>query len=143
MYTSPMDPSWEPQPEGKRLAEALQRKIRESGLGYSEVERRLGMGKDTLRHILSGRVELKAKHVYGVLKALGVAPPEFFAEFYGLLTPSQVASQHLHPQFLPSLFRVERGAVWFIARKLKEKGILTDAEVEAFVAEFERKGPTL
>jgi transcriptional regulator with XRE-family HTH domain len=143
VYNSPMDPSWEPQPEGRRLAEALQRKIRESGLGYSEVERRLGMGKDTLRHILSGRVELKVKHVYGVLMALGIAPPEFFAEFYGLLTPLQAANQNLHPQFVPSLFRVQSAAVWFIARKLKEKGILTDAEVEAFVAEFERKGPTL
>ncbi|HVF58821.1 MAG TPA: helix-turn-helix transcriptional regulator [Thermoanaerobaculia bacterium] len=133
-----MDPSGAAQPEGQQLAQALRRKIREAGLSYGEVERRLGMGKDTLRHILSGRVELKVKHLYGVLGALGIEPAQFFAEHYGLLTPLQAANQNHHPH-VPSLSLIQSAAIWFIARRLKEKGILAEDEMEAFVTEHERK----
>src|SRR5688500_5157940 len=78
-----MHPSQKAEEGAREIARALQRQIRLAGLSYSEVERRLGMGRDYLRQLLAGRVDLKAKHVLGVLAAIGVEPADFFAELLG------------------------------------------------------------
>jgi transcriptional regulator with XRE-family HTH domain len=141
-----MHPQQKGEEGGRELAEALRRKIRLAGLSYSEVERRLGMGRDYLRQLLAGRVDLKVKHVLGVLAAIGVEPADFFAELLGPPTLASVASRTgyaFEPEFPARLLRVQSAALWFLARKLRDKGILTDDEVESFVREFERGGPRL
>ncbi len=138
-----MHPSQKAEDGGRELAGALQRKIRQAGLSYAEVERRLGMGKDYLRQLLVGRVDLKVKHVFGVLAAIGVEPADFFAELLGppsLASASARTGYAFHPEFPTSLLGAQSAAVWFLARKLRDKGILTDDEVDSFVREFERGG---
>ena len=126
---------------GRELTEALRRTIRQAGLSYAEVERRLGMGRDSLRQLLAGRVDLKVKHLLGVLAAVGIEPAAFFAEQFGPpATPRYPlpSASPLHPDFAARLQRVENAALWFLARKLRDKGLLTDDEVESYVEEFER-----
>lgn len=124
--------------ESGRWREALERKIRHAGLTYRDVERKLGTGRDYLRHVLSGRLELKAKHILGILAALEVPPPEFFGEIYGLVPPDALADEPIHPSFTLAGRKVEKRAVWFIARKLAEAGIISEEDVAAWVAEWER-----
>jgi transcriptional regulator with XRE-family HTH domain len=130
-----MHPRQKAEDGGRELAEALKRRIRQAGLSYSEVERRLGMGKDYLRQILAGRVDLKVKHVLGVLAAIGVEPADFFAELLGPPTLASTAGRTgyaFHPEFPATLRDVQGAAMWFLARRLREKGILTDDEVDWF-----------
>ncbi|MGH2668440.1 MAG: helix-turn-helix domain-containing protein [bacterium] len=141
-----MHPQQKAEDGGREVAEALRRKIRQAGLSYSEVERRLGMGRDYLRQLLAGRVDLKVKHVFGVLAALGVEPADFFAELLGPPTLAATAARTgyaFHPEFPASLLGVQSGVLWFLARKLKDKGLFTDDEVDSLVREFERGGPRL
>jgi transcriptional regulator with XRE-family HTH domain len=129
--------------KGNKLVETLRQKIREAGLTLREVEERLGLGKDYLRHVLSGRVDLKLKHVLAILAVLGLDPGPFFAEVYG--SPTALAGpprDTLQPQLGDSQVRTRSGAAWFLARKLWEHGILTDEEIEAFATRFNAIGPT-
>jgi transcriptional regulator with XRE-family HTH domain len=129
--------------KGNKLVETLRQRIREAGLTLREVEERLGLGKDYLRHVLSGRVDLKLKHVLAILEVLGLDPGPFFADVYGsaaaLAGPPR---DTLQPQLRDSQARVRSSAAWFLARKLWEHGILTDEEIEAFVTRFNASGPS-
>ncbi len=124
--------------EGRKYLDALQRKIRQAGLTMRDVEGKLGTGRDYLRHILSGRLEAKLKHVLGILAVLEVPPAEFFGEIYGLVRPDSLPGEPIHPSFAVANRKLEKGAVWFIARKLQEEGIISAEEVAAWVAEWER-----
>ena len=138
-----MHPRQQGEEGGREVTEALQRAIRQAGLSYAEVERRLGMGRDYLRQLLAGRVDLKVKHVLAVLAAIGVEPAGFFAEHFGPPSLASVEARTgyaFRPEFPASLLRVQSGVLWFLARKLRDKGLLTDEEVESYVREFER-GP--
>jgi transcriptional regulator with XRE-family HTH domain len=141
-----MHPGQKGEEGGRELTQALQRQIRLAGLSYSEVERRLGMGRDYLRQLLAGRVDLKVKHVLGVLAAIGVEPADFFAGHFGPPSLASVEARTGHafePEFPARLLRVQSAALWFLARKLRDKGLLTDGEVESYVREFESGGPRL
>jgi transcriptional regulator with XRE-family HTH domain len=141
-----MHPRLRAEEGGRELAEALQRRIRQAGVSYAEVERRLGMGRDYLRQLLAGRVDLKVKHVLGVLAAIGVEPADFFAELYGpppLAAVTARTGYAFDPDFPPRLLRVQSAALWFLAKKLRDKGVFSDDEVDAFVREFEKGGPRL
>ena len=134
-----MDPSSLVETEGKRLAEALQKKIREAGKSYGAVERRLGMGKDTLRHVLSGRVELKVKHVFGILAALDLEPKAFFVEHFGLpVSHEDVADQQRLISLIEASRRLHREGFDLIARILKEKGMLSDDELQFLIWKLRR-----
>ncbi|MGH7561868.1 MAG: helix-turn-helix domain-containing protein [Gemmatimonadales bacterium] len=124
--------------EGQKYLDALQRKIRQSGRTLRDVEGKLGTGRDYLRHLLSGRLEIKLKHVLGILAVLEVPPAEFFGEIYGLVHPDSLPGEPIPPQFAVANRKLETGAVWFIARKLQEEGIIGAEEVAAWVAEWER-----
>ncbi len=98
------------------------------------------MGKDYLRQILSGRVDLKVKHLVAILGAVGLPPRDFFADFYGRRTPPP-----FHHPFGGRLVYLEgppagagppNPAVAFLARRLRERGILTDEEAAGLVMEF-------
>jgi transcriptional regulator with XRE-family HTH domain len=125
--------------KGRRLREALRRKIGGAGLSLRDVEGRIGLGRDYLRHLLSDRVDLKISHVLGMLEVLKLDPGAFFAEVYELPAPVRRPAEPVHPQFPSSQHRTPGGAIWFVARKLKERGILTDEDIDAFVAEFDHE----
>ena len=138
-----MEPLQVAKQDGQRLAAALQRAIRREGLSYSKVERRLGMGKDYLRQLLNGRVDLKVKHVLAVLTAIGVPPADFFAELFG--PPSLAVGSRAtgFPDLPPPLFGVQNSPLWFLARKLRDKGLLTDEEINDLMRELQKGGPGL
>ncbi len=126
------------------MAGALRRAIRREGLSYSEVERRVGMGKDYLRQLLSGRVDLKIKHVLAVLTAIRVSPADFFAEVFGPPTVGMVSRStgySFQPEFPSYLFGVQNAALWFLARKLRDKGVLSEEEIDGLMREFQKAGP--
>lgn len=52
------------------------------------VEDQLGMGEGYLGQLLRGNLDLKVKHVMGVLRVIGMEPAEFFSTLYsGALSP--------------------------------------------------------
>lgn len=93
-----MNPGDRSHEEVRRVAEALKRKIQESGLPYREVEERAGIGRDYLRQVLRGSVKLRLEHVFTILDALDVPPAAFFAELYGPVpTALPVRTRRLGP----------------------------------------------
>jgi len=136
--------------KGRLLREALRQAIHAKGLSLREVEQRLGLGKDYLRHLLSGRVDLKVKHALGVLEVLSLDPGTFFGEVYppparpagegpGAKAFAPGSRDPFEPASPERRHRSRSGAGWFLARKLREQGIFDDADVEAFVAELDRE----
>lgn len=63
----------------QHYAGVLRQAVRAAGFSISEVERQLGMGPKALRRVLCGAVELKLKHVLGVLRIIGMSEEEFFS----------------------------------------------------------------
>ncbi len=133
-----MDPQQAATAKGEKVLALLRQKIHEAGLSFREVEQRMGLGKDYLRHLLSGRVDLKLKHVLAVLEVLEVHPAVFFAQTYGYTAHPSSPGDELYQHLPPGRRPVRSGAVWYIAMKLKERGILSAEEVDSFVREFER-----
>lgn len=70
----------------KRLADFVRLKIRSTGHFQNAVERRLGWGEGYLSQLLRGNQDLKVKHVYAILRAIGVPPAEFFSQLAALET---------------------------------------------------------
>lgn len=68
----------------KRLADFLRLKIRSAGHFQNAVERRLGWGEGYVSQLLRGNQDLKVKHVYAILRVIGVSPAEFFAQLAAL-----------------------------------------------------------
>jgi transcriptional regulator with XRE-family HTH domain len=68
--------------EVRRFARLLEATVRVSRVPVREVERRLGMGAGTLPRIFSGKIDLKIRHVLGVLAALDVPADRFFETAY-------------------------------------------------------------
>jgi hypothetical protein len=58
-----------------RMREALRGR-----LSYSQIEEALSMCGGYLSVILSGEVELRVSHVFGILKVIGMSPWDFFAD---------------------------------------------------------------
>lgn len=68
----------------KRLADFVRLKIRSTGHFQNAVERRLGWGEGYLSQLLRGNQDLKVKHVYAILRAIGVPAAEFFSQLAAL-----------------------------------------------------------
>jgi transcriptional regulator with XRE-family HTH domain len=68
--------------EVRRFARLLEATVRVSRVPVREVERRLGMGAGTLPRIFSGKIDLKMRHILGVLAALDVPADRFFETAY-------------------------------------------------------------
>jgi transcriptional regulator with XRE-family HTH domain len=62
-----------------RYSKLLRHAIRAAGFTVAGVERKLGIGEKGLQRILNGRVDLKMRHVFEVLRVIGVPEDEFFA----------------------------------------------------------------
>jgi hypothetical protein len=64
----------------RRMREALRTAARQSRLSYSQIEEALGMCGGYLSVIFAGKVELRVAHVFGILRAIGAEPRQFFVE---------------------------------------------------------------
>ena len=68
----------EPDKEVKRYLELLEGLIKVENFSIREVERRLGWGKGTLNAIFRSKIELKLRHLFGILDLLGYTPEQFY-----------------------------------------------------------------
>lgn len=68
----------EPDKEVQRYLELLEGLIKVENFSIREVERRLGWGKGTLNAIFRGKIELKLRHLFGILDLLGYTPEQFY-----------------------------------------------------------------
>ncbi len=66
-----------------RLREELRRRVRESGSTQRALEAANGFTRGYLSQVLQGHVTLTARHVFGIILALGVPPAEFFSRLFG------------------------------------------------------------
>lgn len=73
-----MLPAMEVEKEVQRYLELLEGVIKVEGFSIREVERRLGWGKGTLNGIFRGKIELKLRHLFGILDLLGYTPEQFY-----------------------------------------------------------------
>jgi transcriptional regulator with XRE-family HTH domain len=70
------------QEEELRIARLLETVFQAARIPTAELEKRTGLASGTLARIFRGEVDLKFRHVFGVLDALAVAPGEFFRLAY-------------------------------------------------------------
>ena len=69
--------------EVKRAARLLETMMKMAGVNRQELDQRMGAGRGYSSQVLSGRMELKYRHILGMLEALNVEP----ATFFGILFP--------------------------------------------------------
>jgi len=68
--------------EQARLLELLKELIARSGRTQREIERALGVGHGWLRLLLTGKSELKVRHIFDLAPLLGFTPAQFFHQAY-------------------------------------------------------------
>lgn len=68
--------------EVRRATQLLEALIQAIGMSREEVEQRLEASPGYLGRLLSGRVELKLRHILAVLRALEIEPSLFFHTLY-------------------------------------------------------------
>jgi transcriptional regulator with XRE-family HTH domain len=79
--------------EIKRILELLRTLSRMLGLTNREIERRMGLTPSYLSRLYGGFIEVKLEHVFGIARAMGLKPGEFFEFAYPSRTepPSDAA----------------------------------------------------
>jgi transcriptional regulator with XRE-family HTH domain len=133
----PTTPLGRAEHETRRWRRALADRI--GGTPLRRIEREMGVGRDYLRHLMSGRIEMKAKYLLGVLAVLEVPPYEFFGQLYGLARPEDLPlAEPAFPRFGELRRTGETEAVRFIAKKLVEAGIIDEETAVEWVKEFMR-----
>jgi transcriptional regulator with XRE-family HTH domain len=68
--------------EVRRATKLLETVMQAAGLTRKELDQRLGAGPGYVSQVLTGRMELKFRHVLAVLRALEVEPNVFFQTLY-------------------------------------------------------------
>jgi hypothetical protein len=68
--------------EIRRARKLLETLVKISGLNRQEVDRRLGQGRGYSSQVLTGRVELKYRHILTFLEVVDVDPGLFFRVLY-------------------------------------------------------------
>jgi len=71
--------------EVKRAARLLETMMKMAGVNRQELDQRMGAGRGYSSQVLSGRMELKYRHILAMLAALDVEPVTFF----GILFPQR------------------------------------------------------
>lgn len=122
----------------RKVAEGLERKVRQAGLTFAEVEERAGLERDSL-----GRppAELRMEQVAAVLDVLGVPPVDFFVEVFGPPPSPLYAENPEHHTFATTVRVMHRSLLRRMIWKLREKGTFSDTEAKHLLAELERELP--
>ena len=68
--------------EVRRATKLLETVMQAAGLTRKELDQRLGAGPGYVSQVLTGRMELKFRHVLAILRALDVDPGVFFQTLY-------------------------------------------------------------
>jgi transcriptional regulator with XRE-family HTH domain len=94
-------PSPQVEAEIDRLKSLLQNVLRYRGpgqglrVGARALERQLGWAAGTLSRVLQGKIELRFRHLFDVLEAIGIPPEDFFELAYPKPSPSGGGAQEL------------------------------------------------
>ena len=121
----------------RKIAAALERKVRLSGLGHDVVEVLAGLEPGALRATLSGAgAPLTVEQVSAVLAAIELPPAEFYVEVYGPIpSPYYVHDDpNEHPLFRESLRLAREGALRMRIWALRKRGALTEEEAARVLA---------
>ena len=68
--------------EVRRATKLLETVMQAAGLTRKDLDQRLGAGPGYVSQVLTGRMELKFRHVLAILRALDVEPSVFFQTLY-------------------------------------------------------------
>jgi len=68
--------------EVRRATKLLETVMQATGLTRKELDQRLGAGPGYVSQVLTGRMELKFRHILAILRALDVEPNIFFQTLY-------------------------------------------------------------
>jgi transcriptional regulator with XRE-family HTH domain len=68
--------------EVRRATKLLETVMQAAGLTRKDLDQRLGAGPGYVSQVLTGRMELKFRHVLAILRALEVEPSVFFQTLY-------------------------------------------------------------
>ena len=74
--------------EERRATKLLETVMQAAGLTRKDLDQRLGAGPGYVSQVLTGRMELKFRHVLAILRALEVEPSVFFQTLYPENRPS-------------------------------------------------------
>jgi len=81
--------------EVRRYLELLEGLIKVEGFSIREVERRLGWGKGTLNGIFHGKIEIKLRHLFGILDLLGYTQEQFYEVAHRKVPEGTTVAQRL------------------------------------------------
>ena len=126
--------------QAEQVARALKMRIRGTGRSQREVEQQLEMGKDYLRQLLSGNMDLKLKQLFAVLAVLGEGPTEFIGSVFGF-PPALLQPEPIHPLFRETLTLAQRSVLPLLIRSLGLKGVLSEAETRGMLSALEPEPP--
>ncbi len=84
--------------EVRRATKLLETVMQAAGLTRKDLDQRLGAGPGYISQVLTGRMELKFRHVLAILRALDVDPGIFFQTLYPDSRP--VSDQAVMEEFL-------------------------------------------
>jgi transcriptional regulator with XRE-family HTH domain len=68
--------------EVRRATKLLETVMQAAGLTRKDLDQRLGAGPGYVSQVLTGRMELKFRHILAILRALDVEPSVFFQTLY-------------------------------------------------------------
>jgi transcriptional regulator with XRE-family HTH domain len=68
--------------EVRRATKLLETVMQAAGLTRKDLDQRLGAGPGYVSQVLTGRMELKLRHILAILRALDVEPTLFFQTLY-------------------------------------------------------------
>lgn len=94
--------------EVRRATKLLETVMQATGLTRKELDQRLGAGPGYVSQVLTGRMELKFRHVLAILRALDVEPNVFFQTLYPGDRPS--SDQAVMEEFLKRFQKLGLGA---------------------------------
>jgi transcriptional regulator with XRE-family HTH domain len=77
--------------EVQRAARLLEALIQAAGVPHKELEVLLEVAPGYVERVLSGRIELKLRHILTFLRALEIEPSLFFEALYPISTPETSA----------------------------------------------------
>ena len=94
--------------EVRRATKLLETVMQAAGLTRKELDQRLGAGPGYISQVLTGRMELKFRHILAILRALDVEPSVFFQTLYPGDRPS--SDQAVMEEFLKRFQKLGFGA---------------------------------
>jgi transcriptional regulator with XRE-family HTH domain len=74
--------------EVRRATKLLETVMQAAGLTRKDLDQRLGAGPGYVSQVLTGRMELKFRHILAILRALDVEPSLFFQTLYPETRPA-------------------------------------------------------